>query len=241
MGILNLPKLPQFRTKLPISGKEIRYRPITYREESFLLLVDEKETDNRKYTDAIINVIQPCVSGVDDLHELAMTDLIWLFIEIRKKSVGEVIEQRYRCRNVINEETKEICNESSDFNVNLMEAKLEGDVEITHEIAVDKENKYILTFSEPKIKDTEGKEETNEIIYTYLKKVQLADGKIIDKEDISIEEFSELLAFLSISELSNLRTKLGNLAQIVYRGIWKCPKCGQEDPVVISGLRGFFQ
>ncbi len=94
-----LPKIstPTYHLELPSSGKEIQYRPFLVREEKLLVLALESE-DTKEITTAIKNVIRACIKNKDiKVEELPTFDIEYLFLNIRGKSVGEVIEVNILC------------------------------------------------------------------------------------------------------------------------------------------------
>lgn len=94
-----LPKIstPTYHLELPSTGKEIQYRPFLVREEKLLVLALESE-DTKEITTAIKNVIKACIKDKDiKVEELPTFDIEYLFLNIRGKSVGEVIEVNILC------------------------------------------------------------------------------------------------------------------------------------------------
>lgn len=90
---MGLPKidLPVFETKLVSTGrKKIRYRPFTVKEEKILLIAQESD-DLAQVILAMKQIISNCCSDVD-IEKLPMFDMEYLLMQIRGKSVNNVIE-----------------------------------------------------------------------------------------------------------------------------------------------------
>jgi len=90
---MGLPKidLPIFETKLISTGrKKIKYRPFTVKEEKILLIAQESD-DIDQVVLAIKQIINNCCSDVD-VDELPMFDLEYLLMQIRGKSVNNLIK-----------------------------------------------------------------------------------------------------------------------------------------------------
>ena len=89
-----LPKIstPTYELTLPSTGKPIQYRPFLVKEEKVLVIALESE-DTKQITTAIKNVIKSCIQtrGVK-VESLPTFDIEYLFLNIRGKSVGEVVE-----------------------------------------------------------------------------------------------------------------------------------------------------
>ena len=94
-----LPKIstPTYELTLPSTGKPIQYRPFLVKEEKVLVIALESE-DTKQITTAIKNVIKSCIQtrGVK-VESLPTFDIEYLFLNIRGKSVGEVVEVNLVC------------------------------------------------------------------------------------------------------------------------------------------------
>lgn len=92
-----LPKIdtPVFNLKLPLTGKEIKYRPFLVKEEKILLTA--KESSNfQQNIDAIIQVVNNCLMIDDDPLDWPMLDVEYAFLNMRAQSVNNIVEVRYR-------------------------------------------------------------------------------------------------------------------------------------------------
>ena len=94
---MGLPKTirPEYSTTIPSTGKKVKYNPFSVREEKVLVLASESN-DPEEITNAIINVLQNCITSPSDIkvEELAIFDIEFLFLKARAKSVGEYINVR---------------------------------------------------------------------------------------------------------------------------------------------------
>ena len=102
-----LPKidLPTYDFTIPSSGKVIKVRPFTVKEEKLLLMAIESKTAS----DIILTVkqvINNCVQDGDvDVEKLPFFDIDYLFIFLRAKSVGETATVNLTCNNVLEDGT----------------------------------------------------------------------------------------------------------------------------------------
>ena len=94
-----LPKIntPTYQLVVPSTGKKLSYRPFLVREEKILILALESE-DMGQITNAIVEILTACIltKGVD-VTKLATFDIEYIFLNVRAKSVGEVIEVNVTC------------------------------------------------------------------------------------------------------------------------------------------------
>ena len=115
-----LPKIdaPVYEIQLPLSKKQIRFRPFLVKEEKILLMA-QQSGDEKDITNAIMQIINNCVTSDEEFNvsKLATFDLEYIFLKIRAKSVNNIVELSYR-------DTED--NKLYDFKVNL------DNIEITY-------------------------------------------------------------------------------------------------------------
>ena len=135
-----LPKLdvPVYETKLISNGKSVKYRPFLVKEQKLFLMATQSE-ELSDSIDVIKQVLRNCILTEDiDVEELSTFDLEYLFLQLRAKSVGEVVNLRYTCNNDVpaeNGQTKK-CGGIVKFNLNLQEVKPEKEENHTNKIQI---------------------------------------------------------------------------------------------------------
>ena len=95
---MSLPKIntPEYRLTVPSTDEEITYRPFLVKEEKLLLIAQETGTDKATY-DAIKQIITGCCSSDLNLEKMPLFDLEYIFLNIRAKSVGEIVKLKVKC------------------------------------------------------------------------------------------------------------------------------------------------
>jgi hypothetical protein len=93
-----LPKLstPLYSITLPVSKTEITFRPFLVKEEKIMLV--GKEAGPKQQVIAMRQVLEAVVKEPADMDvgELAMTDVEYLFLQLRARSVQNIVELKYR-------------------------------------------------------------------------------------------------------------------------------------------------
>lgn len=87
-----LPKIqqPLFELTVPSTKKKVKYRPFTVKEEKVLLIAQEsKEID--QIILSIKQIINNCVQDID-VEKLAMFDMEYILLNLRARSVNNLIE-----------------------------------------------------------------------------------------------------------------------------------------------------
>lgn len=93
-----LPKIdvPIFELTLPSSKKKVKYIPFTVKEEKILLIAQEGDTPEERLN-AVRQILQNCLIDLgQDVMTLPSFDVIYAFIKIRSKSIGNILELAYK-------------------------------------------------------------------------------------------------------------------------------------------------
>jgi len=100
---MSLPKidLPTYDFTIPSSGKVVKVRPFTVKEEKLLLIAIESKVAS-DIISSVKQVINNCiVEGDVDVDKLPFFDIDYLFIFLRAKSVGETATVSLTCNNTL--------------------------------------------------------------------------------------------------------------------------------------------
>ena len=247
-----LPRIetPVYSLKLPSDKKRtIKYRPFLVKEEKILLTAMEgaKELKGEEFKNAvrdviILRVIENCVEEKIDANAMPSFDTDYLFLNIRAKSRGEVIEPSFTCNQV--NDKGETCGQVDahpikidEINVNFPD-KDYSKIMITKDVGI--QFKF-LSADELKVHDgeTDSIEKMFKIIIDSIDFVFDAENVYKGKETSKGEliQFVENLtedAFDQIKEFFNNQPTLKHTIQ------YKCSKCGHSEPVTLEGLEDFF-
>lgn len=113
-----LPKIatPTFELTQPSTGKKLSYRPFLVKEEKILLMARESG-DKADIYRAIKQIINNCVVEEGfDVNDVPLTDMEYIFIQLRAKSVDNMIKFQIR---------DEDDGEAYDIEVNLDEVEVQ--------------------------------------------------------------------------------------------------------------------
>ena len=88
-----LPKVstPTYELIVPSTGEKVSYRPFLVKEEKTLLMAAEDQNIST-ITKAMRDIISTCTEGEVDLKNLAPYDIEYIFLQLRGKSVGDIIK-----------------------------------------------------------------------------------------------------------------------------------------------------
>ena len=136
-----LPKLdvPIYELELPLSKKKIRYRPFLVKEQKNLLMAIES-SDSNTVQQSVRDILNNCTitDGVD-IDKLPIIDIEYYFINLRAKSVGEVVESRYKCNNIVDDKE---CGNIMEKEIDLTKIQVtfpentESEIQLTPKISI---------------------------------------------------------------------------------------------------------
>jgi len=93
-----LPKLesPTYTLEVPSTGEKVKFRPFLVKEQKILMIAEESKDDNQMY-DAMETLISSCTFGKVDVKTVNLFDVEYIFLQLRAKSVGEMVELNLLC------------------------------------------------------------------------------------------------------------------------------------------------
>jgi hypothetical protein len=119
-----LPKIdvPIYELNLISSGKKVRFRPFLVKEQKLLLMASQSD-DPKDSLNVVKQISKNCIVDDIDIESLPVFDLEYIFLNLRARSVNEVINLQYKCNNKIKDEAGQetTCNGLEKFDINLLE------------------------------------------------------------------------------------------------------------------------
>ena len=238
-----LPKLdtPTYEIELPVSKKKIKYRPFLIKEQRNLMMAlesNETSTIQSSIKDILINCT---LTENTDIDKLPIVDIEYYFINLRAKSVGEIVESKYRCNNVV--EDKE-CGNIMEKNIDLTKIEVQLPEKIDPEIQLTPKITVKMKYPEfGVVKDSLKYENINQITFNMIAESieyiydgeqfyyghEAQPGEMLDfVESMNQEQFTKVEKFFE--EMPKLKETL-NIT---------CGKCGFAHTIEVEGLESFF-
>jgi hypothetical protein len=241
-----LPKLdvPIYTVNLISTGKPIRFRPFLVKEQKLFLMAAES-TDGNEMVGVIRQVLRNCVLDEMDIDSLPTFDLEYLFMNLRARSVEEIVDLRYKCNNTTKDETGEEkkCSGVVEFKLNLLE--VEPTKNPNHKNKIQLTENLGIAFKYPTFEMIQKYEKMNENEVMLKILVDCIDY-VYDKEsvyyakDSSREEMEEFIDNLQQKDLEKFKDFFDTMPEIKKDVHFKCPKCAYEEDIAIKGMQNFF-
>ena len=238
-----LPKIdtPVYELILPLSQKHIRFRPFLVKEQKNLLMAieaDDKETIERN----IKQVLHNCtLTNNIEIEKLPVIDVEYYFIQLRARSVGEVIENKYICNNEVDGNK---CGNKIDVNLNLVDIQVQKKPNYSHIIQLT--DKISIKLKYPEFSTIEKIKEKNNSVDIAFQMIVDSIEYIFDGDqyfysnESTPKELTEFIESLNSKQFSKIEEFFENLPTLNKVVETKCSKCGFEHVIVVEGLESFF-
>jgi len=238
-----LPKIdvPIYEIELPVSKKKIKYRPFLVKEQRNLLMAMES-SEASTIQQSVRDILYNCTltEGID-IEKLPIIDVEYYFINLRAKSVGEVIESRYRCNNEVDEVE---CGNIMEKEINLLEIKVQSNDEVSPEIQLDSKLSIKLKYPEfSVIKDSLRYDNINEVTFNMIANSieYIYDGEqFYYGHEAQPSEMLEFVEGMNQEQFAKVENFFNNLPKLKETLDITCNKCGFQHKIDVEGLESFF-
>ena len=236
---MSLPKIntPEYRLNVPSTDEEIRYRPFLVKEEKLLLIAQETGDDAAMY-DAVQNLVETCCFGTVDVTKMPLFDLEYVFLNIRAKSVGEVVDLEVTCPD--DEETK--------VKVKVDLTKIDVHMDDTHDARIQLTDDIGLLMSYPHLgslaamgSSEDGVQMENMFNMIYDCMYQVWDGEeTFDAMDYTQKEKREFVESLNHEQFEKIQNFFSTMPTVKHDVKVTNPKTKVKSTVTLQGMNAFF-
>jgi hypothetical protein len=221
---------PTYLAVQPSTGKKLKFRPFTVKEEKALLLALQE--DNMETMGAAIkSLMLACVQDLDpDL--VPYYDLEYLFLQIRSKSVGELIDLVGSCE----------CSETAktQFSVDIATTVVEPQPQSKTELRI-VDTDYTVAVQHPHLDDFiklyNDPGSATEVVSNCILSVFTPDEVMTWTK----QEKLDFVESMSPKQQKDLAQFLKNMPMVKIPAVYKCSSCGKEHSTPLSGISNFFR
>lgn len=237
-----LPKLdvPTYEIELPVSKKKIKYRPFLVKEQRNLLMALESN-DAASTQQAVRDILNNCTLTENvDIDKLPIIDIEYYFINLRAKSVGEVVESKYKCNNVVE---NKVCGNVMETQLDL--TTIEVDVpENNAEIQLSPQITIRMKYPEfGSVKDSLQYDDVNEVTFHMIADSieYIYDGEqFYYGHEAQPNEMLEFVESMNQEQFAKVEKFFDNLPKMKQSINMTCSKCGFNHTMQVEGLESFF-
>ena len=235
---MTLPVLtqPEFFATIPSSGKEIKYTPFTVKQQKALFFALESKSI-KEIANAVENIMQECVITPVKINDLAPFDIEYIFLQLRGKSIGEIIEL-----NIKHQDPKNECSHATQVSVNLEDIKVTIPDDYSNKIMV--HDKIGVVISYPKFKDAEKYEniegKPSELFELIIDNIEMVFDENEVYDNFSRQELNTFVDSLGTEALTKMLDFYKRMPKLSHKIEFTCPQCNENEEVVVEGLQSFF-
>ena len=236
---MSLPKInaPEYRLRVPSTDEEIRYRPFLVKEEKLLLIAQETGDDAAMY-DAVQNLVEACCFDTVDVTKMPLFDLEYVFLNIRAKSVGEVVDLEVTCPD--DEETK--------VKVKVDLTKIDVHMDDSHDARIQLTDDIGLLMSYPHLgslaamgSSEDGVQMENMFNMIYDCMYQVWQGEeTFDAMDYTQKEKREFIESLNHEQFEKIQNFFSTMPTVKHDVKVTNPKTKVKSTVTLQGMNAFF-
>lgn len=239
-----------FSIVLPSTKETIQVRPFLVKEEKMLLMSQESENSEQQM-DSVAQIVRNCTFNAVEPTIAAYFDVEYLLLQIRSKSVGEIVNPTYKCRSKIDDDIQE-CGHLTNITINLSDIPPTDVNKDPSKFLIKLNNRYTLKLRYPTIYTV------NELLAASIKKniptaektinaiVGLFD-QLIDNENDSSYSFDQYSRDEKINFMDQLKPQdfnfiiefLEYMPTVSYKTEYTCEKCGTLHKIHLQGLIDF--
>lgn len=249
---------PKYDVELP-SGKTITIRPFLVKEQKLVLNAIEMR-DPTQLNHALHDILKSCTLGKVDIDELTVYDVEYLIMQIRARSVGEIVDVNYICNHHI--EDKLLNAEALKINPDLEEKRGHGICE----------TKIPLKINIGQLTCTNEKRPDNRIMFTDTIGVVVSDMKygvyskledrsskadlslhaiascidmvidgdvVLTRNDFTVDQIAEWLDELTGDDFDMISDYIKSMPTMKMEMKLVCPCCGASEDIKLEGLDDF--
>ena len=230
--------------KLPSNGKELTFRPFLVKEEKILMTAMESG-ENADIMRALRQIINSCVEDDINSDTLPMFDIEYIFLQLRAKSVGELIPIKFSLdkEDPCTSAGQDKCTYEVEIDVNEIKVEKSRDhidtIKLTDDVSV--KMKYPQIETAQGIVGKEGEElveKTFEMIGHCID--YIVEGKEMHKtSDYTEKEINEFLNSLSSGQFREIHQFFETMPKLRKEITAKCG-CGKTSTKMLEGIADFF-
>ena len=229
---------PTYEIILPSSNRKIKFRPFLVKEEKILILAMESQ-DTKQIASAVKNVLTHCIltKGIK-VDKLSTFDIEYLFLNIRGKSVGELIEIMVTCPDDGKTQVP--------MSINIDSIKVQKDKEHSPDIKLD--DQYTLRMKYPSLNEfiknnfDAGNlkvDDTFDLIASCIDQV-FSDEESWTSDECTKKELIDFIEQMNSSQFKKVEKFFDTMPKLQHTVKVVNPNTDVESEVNIEGLQSFF-
>lgn len=232
---MTLPKisLPLYQCELPSTGKKIKYRPFTVKEEKILLTAQESKESGQILL-AMKQILNNCLEDTD-VSQLAIFDIEYMLIQLRSRSVDNTAE--FEITDPDTEEQIKLKLNLADVKVNKVDGHT-NKIKISEDYTLFLRYPTIDQFEDLMEKEEQTAEDSFNVMISCLDKLASKE-EVFKFKDFTKKEVDEFAESLHSDTIKEIKKFFDTMPKVRHEIQYKNSK-GDEKTFVLEGTQTFF-
>jgi hypothetical protein len=235
MALIDLLKksTPKYQTKIPSTGKTVWFRPFIVKEEKILLMAQETGNESEVYK-GIVEIVNNCYDGIEDVGEMPIFDLEYLFLKLRSKSVQEFVTPILECPHT---------KENIKLNINLDDIVVKkfkehkNNLKISDELIIQMKYPNINLFIDSNIENMQLMD-FYDLAVSCIDYIETKDSRLMASETPK-EELKEFVDGMNKTQFDQIIQFFATMPRIEHEVKYETSD-GVERFVILKGIKDFF-
>jgi hypothetical protein len=213
------------------------------------------------FINTIRTIINNCLFNKENIDELPMYIIDYIFLKIRAKSIGEIVEAEYVCHNIIDklvhpnengipqDVVKEPCNTRFEVDFNLDDAFVKFPENYNNKRVIFIGDNIGIklkapTFNKFRSIGIDGKgilDITDEYLYACIECVYENDAILLPEKHFNFEELKTFVSSFPANTVKEIADFFKYQPSVTLIMNITCPKCKNKTTIELSGLKDFFE
>lgn len=241
---------PRYTLEQPSTGKQLSFRPFLVKEEKLLLLAaqaDDEAEAQLEAVRAIKQVIQNCCEDLKNIEGLPLFDLEYIFLQLRAKSIGEVVEPVIPCPD---------CGKSIKLKVNLADVKVvkpagnKFDIRLSDDIGVKMKYPSFDVFQSRLVGQDFTIEQVFNVLIDCIECIYTSE-EVHAVKDYNRQEVADFLDSLTQEQFGKIQDFFETIPRVEHKVKYTCKNkvrtgdvtsgsCGHKGEIVLNSVNDFF-
>ena len=234
---LPIQSAPEYSAVLPLSNVEVRFRPFLVKEQRNMLLVKEDSDAKTMFKTLIVMLKSVMLSDDVKIENLSMTDIEYLFLTVRSKSVGETQKITLPCVVEDCDGQRHGVLDMSDIEVDSSERDDNSVIELSDELSV--ELQIPSATKMVNLTDLPEDKLLNAIMLLSMTKIYDKEN-IYDLNDYRDSEIQEFIDSMSVEQFNIVSRFFASVPSVALKLETVCEKCKDKQTDKVKGFANFF-
>jgi len=230
---MSLPILsvPTYELEVPSTKQKVKFRPFLVKEHKILMTLAEADVD--EVSRVIKQLIDVCTFNKLKIDKLSNFDVEYLFLNLRAKSIGELVKVIVNCE----------CGNEINHTIDINKIKIDKKKGISNKIQIRDNVGLVLRYPtfEEMLELFENKDNAK-VFFTISKCIEsiYTETESYERDSFTDEEADNFLSQLTKEEFAKIEEFFINLPKVIQDIEATCDKCGKVNKTKLEGLQNFF-